>query len=95
MRSSAPFGLASHYRPKQNLRASLSSLRSAEANASSAPAGLDAAAAAAERDRRIDDSRGGFVLKARSDEPPQRRRSLVEKSGLKKSILSVSETAHY
>lgn len=85
VRASAPFGLASHYRPKQTVRASLTSLRSTEA----VPSGNDAAAAAAERDRRIDDSRGGFVLKARSDEPPQRRRSLVEKT-FKKSLLSVS-----
>ncbi len=89
VRASAPFGLASHYRPKQPLRASLTSLRSNEGAGSGIPAGVEAAVAAAERDRRVDDSRGGFVLKARSDEPPQRRRSLVEKS-LKKSILSVS-----
>ncbi|XP_065205789.1 junctophilin-1 isoform X2 [Planococcus citri] len=88
VRASAPFGLASHYRPKQTLRASLTSLRSNEgAGNNNVPASVEAAVAAAERDRRIDDSRGGFVLKARSDEPPQRRRSLVEKS-LKKSILS-------
>lgn len=90
VRASAPFGLASHYRPKQTLRASLTSLRSNEgAGSNNVPASVEAAVAAAERDRRIDDSRGGFVLKAKSDEPPQRRRSLVEKS-LKKSILSVS-----
>ncbi|CAG0879018.1 unnamed protein product, partial [Darwinula stevensoni] len=41
------------------------------------------------RDRRIDDARGGFVLKARSDEPRERRRgSLVEtSSNFKKNIL--------
>lgn len=84
VRASAPFGLASHYRPNKNIRASLTSLRSNEGAAAGAEA-------AAERDRRMDDSRGGFVLKARSDEPPVRRRSLVEKSsGLKKSLLSVS-----
>lgn len=43
------------------------------------------------RDRRMDDSRGGFVLKARSDEPPVRRRSLVERSGNIKRMLSVSK----
>lgn len=94
VRASAPFGLASHCRPKQSLRASMTSLRSNEAFNSSVPAGssssaANAVAAAAERDRRVDDARGGFVLKAKSDEPPHRRRSLVEKS-LKKSILSVS-----
>ncbi|XP_046675336.1 junctophilin-1 isoform X1 [Homalodisca vitripennis] len=83
VRASAPFGLASHYRPNKTLRASLTSLRSNEGGATAG------AEAAAERDRRVDDSRGGFVLKARSDEPPVRRRSLVEKSsGIKKSILS-------
>lgn len=92
VRASAPFGLASHYRPKQTLRASLTSLRSNEGAGASIPVGVEAATAAAERDRRIDDSRGGFVLKARSDEPPQRRRSLVEKS-LKKSWHLVSKTS--
>lgn len=40
------------------------------------------------RNHRIDDVRGGFVLKARSDEAPARRNSLVEKT--KKGLLSVS-----
>ena len=80
VRTSAPFGQASHYRPGKPLRASLTSLRS-----------NDGGAEIAERDRRLDDSRGGFVLKARSDEAPVRRQSLVEKSSnIKKSILSVS-----
>ncbi|CAB3372087.1 Hypothetical predicted protein [Cloeon dipterum] len=82
VRASAPFGLASHYRPTKQLRASMTSLRS------DSGAGGGAADPAAERDRRVDDSRGGFVLKARSDDPPVRRRSLVESSkNLKKSIL--------
>ncbi|XP_052131359.1 junctophilin-3-like [Frankliniella occidentalis] len=96
VRASAPFGQASHYRPqKSQLRASMSSLRSNDAGGGGSGGGggggggsggaLDPAA---ERDRRVDDSRGGFVLKAKSDEPPARRRSLVEKSGLKRSILS-------
>ena len=38
------------------------------------------------------DTRGGFVLKARSDEPPPRRGSLVEKSTtLRKNIFQVSD----
>ncbi|KAL1124100.1 hypothetical protein AAG570_001870 [Ranatra chinensis] len=87
VRASAPFGLASHYRPQKALRASLTSLRSNEAGGGGLPPGTDAAVA--ERDRRVDDSRGGFVLKARSDELPPRRRSLVEKSSnIKNSILS-------
>ncbi|KAL3190925.1 hypothetical protein MRX96_019167 [Rhipicephalus microplus] len=78
-----PFGLAAHNRNpgsggKVEVRTSQTSLDS-----SSHP--VDPAS---ERDRKIDDCRGGFVLKARSDEPPQRRRSLVEKSSnFKKSIL--------
>uniref|UniRef100_A0A4D5R9S2 Junctophilin-1 n=1 Tax=Scolopendra viridis TaxID=118503 RepID=A0A4D5R9S2_SCOVI len=77
VRTSAPFGLASHYRSKA-VRESTSSLRSESV----------AGDPASERDRKIDDCRGGFVLKAKSDEPPARRRSLVEKStNLKKSIL--------
>ncbi|GFQ90612.1 junctophilin-3 [Trichonephila clavata] len=76
VRTSATFGLASHYRPK-SMRGSLSSIPASEQ-----------ADPASDRDRKIDDFRGGFVLKSRSDEPPARRRSLVEKStNLKKSIL--------
>lgn len=84
VRQSAPFGLASHYRPKPNLRASLTSLRSNEGGSGSAPTPDPAE----KRNYRVDDSRGGFVLKAKSDEPPARRNSLVEKT--KKGILSVS-----
>lgn len=87
VRASAPFGMASHYRPSKTVRASMTSLRSAEAGGGSTVGG--AADPAAERDRRVDDSRGGFVLKARSDEPPVRRRSLVEKGSNIKSIFSV------
>ncbi len=39
------------------------------------------------RNHRMDEVRGGFVLKAKSDEPPARRNSLVEKT--KKGLLSV------
>lgn len=89
VRNSAPFGLASHYRPNKAVRASLTSLRSNEGNTGGGAAG--APDPAERRDKRIDDSRGGFVLKARSDEPPVRRRSLVEKtSNIKKGLLSVS-----
>ncbi|XP_076357847.1 junctophilin-1-like [Tachypleus tridentatus] len=75
VRNSAPFGLASHSRPK-NARFSVSSLEHDHVD----PASI--------RNRKIDDCRGGFVLKAKSDEPPPRRRSLVDKSStLKKTIL--------
>lgn len=43
---------------------------------------------AEKRNQRIDEVRGGFVLKAKSDEPPARRNSLVEKT--RKGLLSVS-----
>ncbi|XP_046622214.1 junctophilin-1 isoform X1 [Neodiprion virginianus] len=85
VRASAPFGLASHYKPPKQVRASLTSLRSADggpAPPAPTPEPTD------RRDRRVDDSRGGFVLKARSDDPPARRKSLTEKSGLKKGLLS-------
>lgn len=75
IRTSAPFGLASHHRRK-NLHASLSSLRSAE-NGN--------AAKAAEKTEEV---RGGFVLTAKSDKLPVRRNSLTEKS--KKGFLMVS-----
>ncbi|XP_025835439.1 junctophilin-1 isoform X1 [Agrilus planipennis] len=84
VRNSAPFGKASKYRNK-TLRASLTSLRSNEATAGAATAGANAADPAEKRDRRVDDSRGGFVLVVNSDEP-QRRRSLGEKS-IKRSLL--------
>ena len=84
VRASAPFGLASHYKPPKQVRASLTSLRSADGGPAVAPTPEPTD----RRDRRVDDSRGGFVLKARSDDPPARRKSLTEKS-LKKGILSV------
>ncbi|CAK9814982.1 Jph3 [Anthophora plagiata] len=83
VRTSAPFGLASHYKPSKQVRASLTSLRSADDGGAVAPTPEPTD----RRDRRVGDSRGGFVLKARSDNPPARRKSLTEKS-LKKGILS-------
>ncbi|XP_021949470.1 junctophilin-1 isoform X2 [Folsomia candida] len=77
VRTSAPFGMASHFRPKAPKEGSMTSLKSESA-----------AEPTSERDRRMDDVRGGFVLKARSDEPPARRRSLSERSSnFKDSIL--------
>lgn len=78
VRTSAPFGLASHYRPK-NIQTSMTSLRSNEGGNSDP---------AEKRNHRMDDIRGGFVLKMRSDEQPLRRNSLVEKT--RKGLLSVS-----
>lgn len=91
VRASAPFGLASHYKPTgKGVRASLTSLRSTEGAPGTAPTPEPTD----RRDRRVDDSRGGFVLKARSDDPPARRKSLTEKS-LKKGILAVSISSFY
>lgn len=64
----------------------MTSLRSNENLASGDKSAADPAD---KRNHRIDDVRGGFVLKARSDEAPARRNSLVEKT--KKGLLSVSE----
>ncbi|XP_074645047.1 LOW QUALITY PROTEIN: junctophilin-1-like [Tubulanus polymorphus] len=81
VRQSVPYGLASHYRPKA-MRTSLTSLRSEQ----------EADHVVKERDKKLDESRGGFVLKARSDEEPNvRRLSLFDKHGrnsIKKSIMS-------
>lgn len=82
-RTSAPFGLASHYRgggggARDHQRGSMSSL--AEAAGTPDPS--------ERRTTRMDDARGGFVLKASSDEPSARRGSLVEKT--KKGLFSVS-----
>ena len=80
VRQSVPYGLAAHYRPK-GIRASLTSLRSEQ----------EEERVVKDRDRKIDESRGGFVLKARSDESPtQRRRSLFDKHGrtsLRKTLM--------
>ena len=49
-----------------------------------------------ERDKKVDDGRGGFVLKARSDEPPKRRSSVVETTSVyKKKLLGVSISTKY
>ncbi|XP_037077124.1 junctophilin-1-like [Pollicipes pollicipes] len=76
VRTSSSFGAASSSKSKAHHQSS-ASLRSEGAGEPTA-----------ERDRRMADTRGGFVLKARSDEPPPRRGSLVEKSTtLRKNIL--------
>ena len=86
VRTSAPFGLASHFKAQKQVGESMSSLRSTDGPSGTAPTPEPTD----RRDRRVDDSRGGFVLTARSDDPPARRKSLTEKS-LKKGILSVSK----
>ncbi|XP_053691666.1 junctophilin-1 [Sabethes cyaneus] len=81
VRTSAPFGMAARFRTK-NIRASMTSIRSNDGNSNQ----LISPDAMEKRNHRIDDARGGFVLKAKSDEPPARRNSLVEKT--KKGLLS-------
>lgn len=100
VRTSARFGMASHSKPsKSELRNSLSSLGSDDAhNVKTGAAGAagsvsDEPVIGSEgRDKKLDDTRGGFVLKANSDEQPSRRKTLVSKSthSLKRTFMSVS-----
>ncbi|KAL1491034.1 hypothetical protein ABEB36_011691 [Hypothenemus hampei] len=80
VRTSAPFGKASKYRGQKTLRGSLTSLRSSEPGA----APLDAAE---KRDRRVDDSRGGFVLQSKSTEPTANRRRSLGSGHIKKNLF--------
>lgn len=82
IRKSAPFGKASKYRANKALRASLTSLRSNEAQGAN-PEPSD------KRDRKVDASRGGFVLKMNSAEPTVRRGS-VGSANVKKRLFPVS-----
>ena len=78
VRTSAAFGTASTSKSKAHHQ-SASSLRSD-------PQGDPTA----ERDRRVNETRGGFVLQVNSDEPPPRRGSMVEKpTTLRQNILQV------
>ncbi|CAH0557466.1 unnamed protein product [Brassicogethes aeneus] len=74
IRTSAPFGKASKYRANKTLRASMTSLRSSDNQGGGG--GASNPEPTEKRDRRVDDSRGGFVLKMNSSEPTTRRRSL-------------------
>ena len=102
VRTSAPFGMASRFRPK-SIRSSMTSLRSDAATGhhgghhgavgASGGGGGAGADPAADRDKRLDDGRGGFVLKSRSDEPPTRRRSFSERSStIKKTLFQVKSS---
>lgn len=77
-RKSVPYGLASRTQTGVNPRDSLTSLRS------------EGSDLAAERVTKAEETRGGFVLRARSDEPSTgRRRSLFEKKDtLKRTIMA-------
>jgi len=86
VRTSAAFGIASHSRGGDARRPSMSSLQpgveepksSTLSNGGPAGGGKDGA-----------ELRGGFVLKSRSDEAPVRRRSLVERTGMKNLIQGI------
>ena len=41
--------------------------------------------------RRGEEARGGFVLRAKSEETPHRRRSLVERTGMKTLVQVISD----
>lgn len=80
VRNSAPFGKASKYRTANKaLRASMTSLRSNEASGA-------APDVTTKRDQRVDDSRGGFVLKMNSNEQPRRRS--IGAANIKRTIFS-------
>lgn len=78
VRTSAAFGVASHSRGADGRRPSISSLQPGmeEAKAIILANGTKGGGGGEE-------ARGGFVLKSRSDEAPVRRRSLVERTGMK------------
>ena len=88
--------MASHNKLSETRMASMTSLNKeeeaaqahqeameeAEATATD-PSAAAAVAAARTISRRGEEARGGFVLRAKSDEYPSRRRSLVERTGMK------------
>ena len=63
-------------------------MEEAEATATD-PSAAAAVAAARTISRRGEEARGGFVLRAKSDEYPSRRRSLVERTGMKTLVQVV------
>lgn len=80
VRTSAAFGVASHSRGADGRRPSISSLQPGmdEAKAIILANGTRGGGGGGG-----EEARGGFVLKSRSDEAPVRRRSLVERTGMK------------
>jgi len=77
VRTSAAFGVASHSRGGDGRRPSISSLQPGVEEVIKPPLTNGTGAKTSE------EIRGGFVLKSRSDEAPVRRRSLVERTGMK------------
>jgi len=76
VRTSAAFGVASHSKGGEGRRPSVSSLQPGVEESPKVLSNGSAKGDSAE-------VRGGFVLKSRSDEAPVRRRSLVERTGMK------------
>ena len=93
VRTSAPFGLASSNRlAEKRMENSIPPLSQdgvvdGEIQTSTIPevggSGASVAGSTGGAPRKSDEIRGGFVLRAKSDEAPSRRRSLVERSGMK------------
>jgi len=88
VRTSAPFGLASSNKLAENRMgnssASLNQDSGIDATIPEAGgSGASAVGSVAGGPRKTDEIRGGFVLRAKSDEQPSRRRSLVERTGMK------------
>ena len=97
VRTSAAYGVATHFRGQHgNMRGSESSLNQTAGNpvGSKAIGGAGAAAGGVSGGggggggsaAGGDETRGGFVLRTRSDPIPHRRRSLVERSGMKSFV---------
>lgn len=83
VRTSAPFGMASHFKSSAN-GASSENVRGSETSLNAAAANEDGAAPPIRRN--LEETRGGFVLRTKSDEVPHRRRSLVERTGMKNFV---------
>ena len=83
VRTSAPFGIASHFRSASNVRGSETSLNQQIGTAEEAGAGM---VVQPMPKRNLEETRGGFVLRTKSDEVPHRRRSLVERTGMKNLV---------
>ena len=87
VRTSAAYGVATHFRGQHgNMRGSESSLNQTAAATNKALGPAVAAAGGGGGSAAGDETRGGFVLRTRSDPIPHRRRSLVERSGMKSFV---------
>ena len=96
VRTSAAYGVATHFRGQHgNMRGSESSLNQTAGNpvgskaiggAGAAAGGVSGGGGGGGSAAGGDETRGGFVLRTRSDPIPHRRRSLVERSGMKSFV---------